>query len=221
MDLGQCSFEEVNSLAKNIEGWFSDSEAKLLYSISKNLKGIGAVVEIGSWCSKSITYIAAGVLKAGLSSKIFCIDPFLTSKNESNGRYEIFVENLKKHNLYDRITHIKEKSQIAGQKFDEKIELIFIDGFHQYDFVRKDFELFYPKVVEGGYLAMHDVGCYKGPTVLMKEVILSSDNCKVITYEDLTLVIQKVAFLTEEDIINNKKFVDIIDEKIKTESLLV
>lgn len=213
MVLSLSSFEEVHSIAENIEGWLAEAEARLLYETVSNLKGDGAIVEIGSWCSKSLTYMTASALKSGLCNKIFSVDPFLTSKDEPNGKYEKFVENLKNNGIYDKITHIKEKSQIAGLSFDEKIEFLFIDGFHKYDAVKQDFELFYPKIVEGGYVAIHDITYYKGPFDLVME--LAQDNTfKVVSFCDSIILAQKVSMLSDVDIENNKKLIGDIKAKV-------
>ena len=42
----------------------------------------------------------------------------------------------------------------AQADFHEPIELLFIDGAHEYDLVKEDFEKWVPKVVEGGVVAI-------------------------------------------------------------------
>jgi len=211
MDLGEYSFEEVELLADKIEGWLESHEAKLLYNTALNLKHGGAIVEIGSWHSKSLTFLSAGSLKAKNNCKKFSIDPFLNSKDEPNGAYEKFIENLKQNGLYDKVTHIKEKSQIAGLTFDEEIELLFIDGFHKYDAVKRDFDLFYPKIINEGYVIFHDVACYEGPTTLVKELAENNSTFKIITFADTLLIAQKVLKLSDADKLNNEKTVQTIE----------
>lgn len=207
MVLSLTSFEDVHEIAKDFEGWLDIAEATLLYETASKLTGKGVIVEIGSWCAKSLTYISLAALNNGFNKKIYSIDPFLTSKNEPNGKYETFISNLTKMDLSDKITHLKEKSQDAGMKFDEDIEFIFIDGFHKYDAVKSDVELFFPKIVNNGYMAIHDVGCYKGPTQLLIE-LSQRDDIKVIDYKALTVLVQKVETLREEEREKNKLFME-------------
>lgn len=219
MTLTKLSFEQTHSIAKNIEGWLTDDEAKLLYNIASTSKGDGVIVEIGSWCAKSLTYITMGALSSGFKNKIYSIDPFLTSKDDTNGKYETFISNLKTNNIYDNVIHIKEKSQVVGQTFSEKIEFIFIDGFHKYESVKQDFELFYPKLMDNGYIAIHDVIYYQGPTDLAIE--LSTDSTfKIIGIHSSTILAQKVTKLTDEDIENNKRTVKLIQERILGQTLI-
>lgn len=209
--LNGFSFEEVNKVADNIEGWLDVIEARLLYDTASKLENKGVIVEIGSWCSKSLTYIVSGAMYGGFKNKIYSIDPFLTSKDEPNGKYETFICNLKENNILDRITHIKEKSQIAGKTFEDPIEFIFIDGFHKYDAVKQDFELFYPNVIEKGFVAIHDVGAFEGPTKLIYEYA-NSQTFKLLNYSYLTILAQKVEKLSETDKENNKKIVELIEK---------
>lgn len=212
-------FEKIHQKAQNIEGWFGENEAKLLYELTLNKNSEAAVVEIGSWCGKSLSYIASAVQDSNSNSPIFSIDPYLTSKNEYNGKYETFVANMTKLGFFHQITQIREKSQRVGENFSLPIALLFVDGFHQYPSVKKDFELFYPKIITNGYFVIHDVCCYEGPTRLVKEAILEEPTFKVIDFRDLSVFVQKVDSLTVQDIETNKKFLKIIEEKSKDVSL--
>ena len=208
------SVETIKNNAKDFEGWLTSAESDVLFSTASTLSGRGCIVEIGSWCAKSLSYIAAGALSCGFSNKIYSIDPFLTSKDEPNGKYETFVKNLKINGLLDYITHIKEKSQIAGTKFNDPVEFIFIDGFHKYDAVKRDFELFFPKIIDCGYIAIHDIFAYLGPTVLLQEILLNSSDFKLINIVHSTAVAQKTTYLTKDDIAKNKQFMNILQEYI-------
>lgn len=211
--LTQSSFEEIHTIAKDIEGWLSENEANLIYETAASLKNNGCVVEIGSWCAKSIMYMVAGASKTNFNKNFFCVDPFLTSKDEPNGKYETFITNLKNNGIYDKVTHIKEKSQIAGLTFNETIEFLFIDGFHKYEAVKTDFQLFYPKIVEGGYVAIHDVCYYQGPTDLITE-ISKLDTFKIIAFCDSIILAQKVNKLTKAEEEQNQNFIEAIKSKI-------
>lgn len=205
-------FADAAVLADKIEGWFTDAEAEMLFDIVSKLQGNGAIVEIGSWCGKSLTYFTLAALGASNPCKIISIDPFLTSNDTPNGKYETFIQNLETNNILDKITHIKEKSQIVGKTFDTPIEFLFIDGFHKYDYVKSDFELFFDKIVNEGYFAVHDVTSYEGPYLLVKEIADTYENIKLTGFKDATILAQKVEKLSDSDKAQNQSIINSLEK---------
>ncbi|MGZ4924459.1 MAG: hypothetical protein ACXV5H_10990, partial [Halobacteriota archaeon] len=53
-------FQLSKNAAKDTEGWLADIEGTLLYTLGKNCKANGAIVEIGSWKGKSTIFLAKG-----------------------------------------------------------------------------------------------------------------------------------------------------------------
>lgn len=57
----------------------------------------------------------------------------------------------------DPLTHIlKKTSKEASSLVPDSLDLVFIDGNHDYEYVKEDIELWLPKVRSGGILAGHD-----------------------------------------------------------------
>lgn len=56
----------------------------------------------------------------------------------------------------DKIIFIKAKSENAVKAIPYNMDFVYIDGNHRYEYVKKDIELYYPKVKIGGVLAGHD-----------------------------------------------------------------
>lgn len=54
------------------------------------------------------------------------------------------------------VTWIIEYSDIAVNELPDDIDFIYIDGNHDYEFIKKDIELYWEKVAKGGILAGHD-----------------------------------------------------------------
>jgi hypothetical protein len=69
-------------------------------------------------------------------------------------------------------------SQAAADGFDEPIELLFVDGSHEYDLVLEDFEKWVPKVVVGGWVAFHDTTWTAGPRKVVGPAIYRSRRFK-------------------------------------------
>jgi len=212
-------FETFYKEIENIEGWFSKEDAKIFYDTIPKLKNLGSMVEIGSWCGKSLIFSYLIAKNNNNNCKKYSIDPFVTSKNDPNGKYEQFITNLKKYNIENKITHIKEKSNEAGKNFKDKIEFLFLDGFHVYEYVKEEFNLFFKKVIKNGFVLFHDVGSWYGPTQLVYELAEKNDNIKFLTFSGRTILAEKVDNLTKQDKENNLKIANSIKENIKSKNI--
>ncbi len=162
------NIEEVKKFTNKVEGWLTDKEGETLYNLAKNCKGNGVIVEIGSWKGKSTIWIASGS-KSGNKVKVYAIDPHTgSSEHQKEGEkiytFEEFKKNIKNAKVDDIVVPLVKTSEDAAKNFDEPIELIFIDGAHEYESVKLDFDLWFPKVINGGIMAFHDtLGYWEGP----------------------------------------------------------
>jgi hypothetical protein len=68
--------------------------------------------------------------------------------------YEIAKENLKQFN--NKVKFIIKKSEEAVEDIPDNIDFIYIDGNHSYEYVKKDIELYFPKLKKSGILSGHD-----------------------------------------------------------------
>ena len=144
--------EEIR--ASNIEGWLSPGEATFLYMAAQSCTGKGVIVEIGSWKGLSTTFLAKGS-KAGKNMKVYAIDPH-TGSPEQKAEYpnldtfDDFKSNMHDLEIDDIVIPIKATSAEAVASWDKPIELIFIDGAHEYKEVKHDFDMWSPYLIEGG-----------------------------------------------------------------------
>ena len=54
---------------------------------------------------------------------------------------------------------IRKESDFASTLFaDESLDFVYIDADHREEFVRKDIELWFPKLKKGGVISGHDYG---------------------------------------------------------------
>jgi predicted O-methyltransferase YrrM len=141
---------------------------KLNY-LSKNLPTSSVLVEIGSFLGASTVFIAEGISD---TSKLYCID---TWQNDamSEGRkdtYRQFQNNVKK--FKHKIHSIREWSYEAALSFDLGIDFIFFDGDHSYEGVKKDFDLWSPKMKNGSVMVFHDSGWAEGVQRVIKEDVI-------------------------------------------------
>ena len=128
------------------------------------------IVEIGAYTGQSTTMFADE------AKLVISIDPFINDYDDKDDAcyaadiptevYGKFLENI---NSYKNISHIRMTSDDAIKTLANlKVNLVYIDGVHTYDQVKKDIENYRHIVKPGGLLCGHDysnegnlVGVYK------------------------------------------------------------
>lgn len=100
--------------------------------------------------------------------KLYLIDPWMSYEDyyESvgnprkttsalNERMRVTQKILKKYG--NKVVFIRKLSEDAvGQFKDNSLDFVYIDGNHQYEFVKKDIEKYYPKIKKGGIIGGDD-----------------------------------------------------------------
>ena len=192
------AISELRRRLDELPGWLSYEEGETLYGLAKACTGRGVIVEIGSWRGKSTTCLGLGS-KAGNRVPIYAIDP------HSEHTFGEFTKNVEAAGISDLVTPMPGRSQELAEGFDQPIELLFIDGAHQFDLVLEDFERWVPKVVEGGVVAMHDTTWFEGPKRVANDLIFKSRRFKNARYVfSSTTVATKVAENTAFDRLRNR-----------------
>jgi predicted O-methyltransferase YrrM len=158
-------------------------EADLLASLAQGRK---VAVEIGVYEGSS-ALVLAGSLPT--SAVLHLIDPFVDSRGLAAGwRGTAWAT----RRVVDRAVRARggptvrwhiERSQDAGRRWTESVDLVFIDGDHAEESCRQDWELFSPWVPPGGVVLFHDArqdkpggeglpgeGGVPGPTGLVDEL---------------------------------------------------
>jgi hypothetical protein len=138
---------------------------KVIFNIVKSLKK-PIVVEIGSW-EGGFSY----ELLKQTDCILYCVDPY---KKFDDDIYPDGMNNLSQEdfdNLFektknklsefgDRIHFLRMQSHEAIKLFNnESIDLVYIDGNHEYKFVFSDIILWYYKVKPNFYLCGDDIMC--------------------------------------------------------------
>lgn len=172
------AIEGIRSITAAIDGWLTDDEGALLFDLAKDCRGRGVIVEIGSWKGKSTIWLSRGSM-AGRKVKVWAIDPHTGSEehHQTLGRvstFEEFERNIASAGLAELVNPIVKTSQEAALDFNEPVELLFIDGAHDYASTKADFQAWFPKLVDGGIVAFHDTTGWEGPRrVVLEDVCMS------------------------------------------------
>jgi predicted O-methyltransferase YrrM len=145
-----------SSRAKYIPSGLGDS-AELLYGLVRSIKP-DVCVEIGSALGKSASYIGMALKENG-RGMLYAIDPHEPTKwNDVNAvdSFKEFTSNLSSIGVREQVSVIRSYSDAAAREWSLPIDLIFIDGDHSYEGVKRDWELFLPHVKPSGVVIFHD-----------------------------------------------------------------
>lgn len=143
---------------QNCHNYFMFGFMDLLLTLKDLLPNKGLkMIEIGSYMGESTMLFAS----THIFDTIFSIDPHEGSEefNEMNGYDWDFIKNeyVLNTRFFNNIVHLKDYSYNVSDRFkDNSIDFIYIDGNHSYESLKKDFELFLPKLKKGGIIAGHD-----------------------------------------------------------------
>ncbi len=168
---------------KHIEGWLNMTDGYVLMQLAKDGMGAGEIVEVGSFLGLSTCWLALGTKAAG-REKVTAVDHFHGSAEHQKGAkaecdvlveqgttFNQFVENLKSVEVADYVTSIKANSTEAAKDWNEPIRLLFLDGDHEYESVKADYEAWSDYVVPEGYVCFHDVDTWPGVTKFYYELL--------------------------------------------------
>jgi len=183
---------------QNIPGYLTAKEAKALYDAAARLpRKAPAVVEIGSHLGRS-SFVLAKALKRTGGGVLHCIDPFDASgdasaaadykRRRSDLRLSLldqFRANMRRRGVGAFVQPMPGLSHEVVKSFDAPmVDMVFIDGDHDYSAVRRDFDDWVPRLPKGGIVALHDVfatpfdGHYDGPWRVVQESVVNNPDWK-------------------------------------------
>ncbi len=154
------------------KGFLLDEEAQRLYEISREASKFGPCLEIGSYCGKSAAYIGIGCKENG--SILFSIDHHRGSEEQQQGEayfdpdlfdqktgridtFCIFRKVIVDLSMEDTIVPVVSKSEVVARMWATPLSMVFIDGGHTFEAVFKDYNCWFPHLIPGGYLVIHDI----------------------------------------------------------------
>lgn len=161
--LDHATFEDAVAAIQGVEGWLTVEQARVLYERASALPSGSRVVEIGSHHGRS-TIILATAAREGV--EIVAIDPFarpertpfeqLTAAEVGERDLRLFHANLERAGVHQRIVHLRESSEKAVGHMAEPVDLLFIDGSHDFGPARSDVRNWGARVRPNGTMLIHD-----------------------------------------------------------------
>jgi predicted O-methyltransferase YrrM len=153
-------FPEILKKTNHVNALLCNEDKRALCEYSALVEDGGVIVDIG-------TAAGGSAFIMGLSSKpnvkIYTIDPMINRD---------FEENRLALGLGNKVEFINRTSSDAFSTWDKQIDMLFIDGVHNYQGVMNDFKTFGSKVKKGGIVVFHDVFLYDNTIgVAVNEII--------------------------------------------------
>lgn len=144
------------------QDWFYLGE-KVLNLTLEPIKGKDNLVfmEIGSFEGRSAIWMLENIL-TGKNTGIICIDTFKGSNEFNENRVDVtglkerFIENMKPYEGRYELIKGDSSDVLRTSDFDNKIDLVYIDGSHEASDVLTDLCLSYKLLKQGGYLVLDD-----------------------------------------------------------------
>jgi predicted O-methyltransferase YrrM len=200
--------DEIQQALQNVEGWLNPAEGRTLFALAQGCTGRGVIVEIGSWKGKSTIWLARGSLSRS-STKIHAIDPHTGSPEHQQSlgnvwTFEEFKRNVAAAGVEQIIVPHVDFSTSVARDFQQPVEFIFVDGLHEYDGVKADFDSWFPKVIDGGWMAFHDSTCWDGVKKVVCDSLFKSRRFRRVRFVRSITYAQKVAQNTFLERVGNR-----------------
>jgi len=144
-----------------VEGQLRRVEALRLFECACSVPRDQCIVEIGSYRGRSATALALGA-SCGGGAFVYAVDPHDPFEGVLGGHFgppdqEAMYRNLSWAGVGQWVKAVNLPSTMIASSWPHtNIGLLWIDGDHRYEAVRADIDLWYPHVVDGGIIALHD-----------------------------------------------------------------
>lgn len=177
----------------SIYGFLSPAEANLLFNLAAAVPAGGMIVEIGSFQGKSTVCLGLGAKQSG--AQVYAIDPHedYTENTTHYGmeNHAALLMNLVLNEVADVVRVVALHSTAVLDCWYGAVDLVWIDGSHQYDDIWLDLVGWEQHVSPGGRIAVHDSsGHYPSVTRALNEFLMENE-WKIAQQVDATAVLER------------------------------
>jgi hypothetical protein len=151
------------------EGMIGEPESALLTRLASEV-GEGCIIEVGSYRGMSTIALAKGA-----RVPVYAIEPHEHFTGVLGGMFgpadrRAFFENLLRAGVVEQVRLVNLSSEVVAPGWQLPVGLLWIDGDHRYEAVRRDFECWEPHL--RGPVAFHDaIQPTLGPAQLIEELL--------------------------------------------------
>ncbi len=152
-------------------------EVALLFELARDLED-GCIVEVGSYRGRSAAALACGAL-AGSRQPVFAVEPHEEFRGVHGGKFgpedrAAFYRAMLETGCYRNVRLVNVSSEVVTPGWSRPVGLLFLDGDHTWEGVRRDFRCWEPHLVAGARLALDDTDDPDlGPRRLADELVSS------------------------------------------------
>jgi len=140
--------DDILEKTKNVYALLTEGNKKILCKYASQVPDGGVIVDVGTCAGASAILMA---LASKPSVVVYTMDPNLNPNLHPS---------IKDLGLEDKVIYSQETSVDFAKHFDKEIDMLFVDGIHNYIGVIDDYEKLGTKVKRGGIIAFHDVILY-------------------------------------------------------------
>ena len=158
----------------SIRGWLSRDAATLLYDLARGVQD-GCIVEVGSYRGRSTLVLARGSAD-GHGARVYAVEPHETFVGPRGGEFgpedrAAFFRNMARTGAYRQVRLLNTSSEVVAPGWKEPVALLWLDGDHSYEGVRRDFDAWEPHLTEACDLVLDDTDDPRlGPRRLVEEL---------------------------------------------------
>jgi predicted O-methyltransferase YrrM len=165
-------FEAAWALGGAIPGWLTRDQARLLWDRAVRLPAGGTVLEIGSHQGRSTLVLARAARRAG--ARVVAVDPFVDGRlfggAATRSRFE---DNVARSGVADVVELRARPSTELRVEWSDPLDLLFVDGKHDYWTVSDDLR-WAEHLPPGGDVLLHDAFSSVGVTAGVLRHVLPS-----------------------------------------------
>lgn len=133
---------------EDVRGWLSEPEGRRLAALAQGKR----VLELGSYAGRST------ICMAQTADKVYAADWHRGDVGSGFGwTLDELVNNLRKYDLADKVALLVCQMRDLGGVFSRhSVDVVFVDGSHDYESVVTDLDIARQAVIPGGIIALHD-----------------------------------------------------------------
>jgi predicted O-methyltransferase YrrM len=162
----------LRKIADAAKGFMPDAEAEALYDAAWAVAPVGPILEVGTYCGKSATWLGAAAHARG--GRVVTVDHHRGSEENQAGwehhdrelvdaetglmdTLPFFRRTMQSAGLEDTVVAIIGRSTSVAAIWSTPLAMLFIDGGHAEEHAQNDYSGWAGFVAPQGVLAIHDV----------------------------------------------------------------